>query len=230
MAQPAAELVQVTEKTRRVLLVDDHDVVRKGLRLLIERELGVEVLEAATAADGVTWGRDPSIDLVLLDVRMPERDGLWVLDEIRKARPEVPVIMLSTYTDEDYVYRSIEAGANGYLPKEASTHQLREAVETALHHRGLYLHPSVAHRALRRRRDGERYEEMLSERELAVLQLVADGETNERIAATLYVSEKTVKSHLSSIYRKLEVTNRTQAASKAIREKIVRDADAAPVA
>lgn len=205
----------------KVLLADDHDVVRKGLRLLLETHFPFDVVEVSTAPDAVAYARAGDVDLVFLDVRFPEKDGLWALAEIRKERPDLPVLMLSTFGDDDYVHRAVESGAQGYVLKEATTHQLREAVDTALDGKGLYLHPSVAQRFLLRRRSEERYGDALTDRERQVLQLVAEGATNETIADTLYVSEKTVKSHLSSIFRKLEVTNRTQAASKALREGIV---------
>lgn len=206
----------------KVLLVDDHDVVRKGLRLLLENHFPFEVLEAATADDGIRSASDPEIGLVFLDVRLPGKDGLQALAEIRADRPDLPILMLSTFDDDDYVHTAIEEGAQGYVLKEASTHQLREAIDTALSGTGLYLHPSVAQRFLLRRRSEERYAGSLTGRELEVLKLVAEGATNDDIASKLFVSEKTVKSHLSSIFRKLEVTNRTQAASKALREGIVR--------
>jgi DNA-binding NarL/FixJ family response regulator len=205
---------------RKVLLADDHDVVRRGLSLLLESQFGLEVIEASNAQDAVAFARDPSVDLALLDVRLPGHDGLWALREIRSVRADLPVVMLSTFSDADYVQTAIEFGANGYILKEASTQQLRDALKTALSGDGLYLHPSVAHRVLQRRRSIERARG-LSDRELEVLRLVAVGSTNDDIATKLFLSEKTVKSHLSSIFRKLEVTNRTQAAAKALREGIV---------
>jgi len=205
----------------KVVLVDDHDVVRKGLRLLLENHFPFEVTEGRTAEEAVTWAQDPEVGLVLLDVRFPGNDGLWALAEIRKIRPDIPILMLSTFSDDEYVRRAIEGGANGYVLKEASTHQLREALDTALNGAGLYLHPSVAQRYLLRRRSEEKYASSLTDRELEVLKLAAEGATNDTIAKKLFVSEKTVKSHLSSIFRKLDVTNRTQAAAKALREGIV---------
>ncbi|MGH3442212.1 MAG: response regulator [Nitriliruptorales bacterium] len=220
-ATPGAD-AEVTEETAlTILLVDDHEVVRKGLRLLLEKVLGYEVVEASSAlqALAVVDGRRP--DLVLLDARMPEHDGVWALERILELAPNLPVIMLSTYDSADYVDGALEGGAAGYLLKDASSHQLREAVEIALEGRGVYLHPAVAQRALARRRGADRLAHPLSERELEVLARIALGDTNEEIAAALVVSEKTVKSHLSSIFRKLGVSNRTEAASKAIRERLV---------
>ena len=205
-----------------ILLVDDHDVVRQGLRLLIETRLGFRVIEASSAQEALAAARGDAVDLVLLDARMPEHDGIWALQRLREAHPNLPVLVLSTYDTEDYVEGALEAGASGYVLKEASTTQLGEAIETALSGRGVYLYPAVAQRVLARsHRPAGGGEEGLSERELQVLALLSEGATNEEIAGRLFLSEKTVKSHLSSIFRKLAVTNRTQAAAKAIRDRLV---------
>lgn len=207
---------------RTALLVDDHPVVREGICLLLETLLGLEVIQAASGMEALTIAGSREVDVVLLDARMPDNDGVWTLKELKKVRPELPVLMLSTYDTEEYVDKALEAGAAGYLLKEASSQQLSEAIETALSGRGVYLHPSVAQRVLaRRQQQTERAANPLSRRELEVLQLLAAGATNDDIARTLFLSEKTVKSHLSNIFRKLAVTNRTQAAAKAIRENMV---------
>lgn len=205
----------------RALLVDDHEVIRKGIAMLLEAEFSLDVVEAATAEDAVRWARDEKVGLIFLDVRLRGHDGLWALAQIRDARPDVPVLMLSTFDDQDAVQTAIETGANGYLLKEATTSQLADAINTAVDAGGLYLHPSVAHKVFQLRQSDGRGEIDLSDRERAVLNRVVDGATNEKIASELYVSEKTVKSHLSSIFRKLEVTNRTQAAAQAIRDGLV---------
>lgn len=204
----------------RVLLADDHEVVRHGLRLLVEDLFGFEVVEASTAADAVAWGKDLSIDLVLLDVRLGQPDGLWALDEIRKIRPTVPVVMLSTFSDADFIQRAIDLGANGYVLKEASTSQLREAIDIAITGRGLYLYPAAALAVARRRSAADAAQ--LSEREHQIVELLAQGHSNEDIGSRLFLSEKTVKSHLSTIFKKLGVTNRTQAVALALREGIVK--------
>lgn len=207
---------------RSVLLVDDHSVVREGIRLLLETLLKMKVLEAASGPEALSVLGSESVDVVLLDARMPEHDGIWTLNKIREAYPDLPVLMLSTYDTEEYVDQSLAAGAAGYLLKEASSQQLAEAIDTALNGRGVYLHPAVAQRVLARGRGEEKDGQGLSERELEVLALLAKGATNDEIAQALFLSEKTVKSHLSSIFRKLRVSNRTQAASKAIRERLVK--------
>lgn len=219
--EPAGDVAGGEPPPLTILLVDDHEVVRHGLRLLLEKVLGYEIREASSALQALAIVDEQRPDLVLLDARMPEHDGIWALERIREMEPDLPVIMLSTYDSADYVDGALEGGAAGYLLKDASSQQLREAIETALEGRGVYLHPAVAQRALARRRGSEKLSHPLSERELEVLARIALGATNEDIAAALVVSEKTVKSHLSSIFRKLGVSNRTEAASKAIRERLV---------
>lgn len=207
---------------KTVLLVDDHSVVREGIRLLLETLLKMRVVEASSGPEALSVLGSETVDVVLLDARMPEHDGIWTLHKIRESYSDLPVLMLSTYDTEEYVDQSLAAGAAGYLLKEASSQQLAEAIETALTGKGVYLHPAVAQRVLARGRGEEKDGQGLSERELEVLQLLAKGSTNDEIASALFLSEKTVKSHLSSIFRKLRVTNRTQAASKAIRERLVK--------
>lgn len=206
---------------RKVAVIDDHDVVRRGLCLLLQSQFGFQVVEGSNAWDALHWGKDESVDLVLLDVRLGEKDGIWALGQLREVRPKLPIIMLSTYPSPDYVQAAIDGRANGYLLKEASIGQLQEAITTALSSGDLYLHPGVTQALIKRQTQTTHYAELLSDREMAVLELVSEGATNDEIAGTIHVSEKTVKSHLSSIFRKLEVSNRTQAAAKALREGIV---------
>lgn len=202
-----------------LLLVDDHELIRSGLRLLLEAVLGHEVMEASSGEEALAAVRSKRFDVVLLDVRMPGKDGLWTLEQIRAIDPETPVLMLSTFDDEESIRGSLRRGAAGYLLKEADVAQVAEAIETARSRRGVYLHPVAAERVVWRQFTGLRDE--LTERELDVLRLLVDGATNEEIAARLCVTEKTVKTHLSSIFRKFGVPNRTLAATKAIREGIV---------
>lgn len=214
------ELAAPVDRPYRILLIDDHDVVRRGLCLLLETVLKYQVTEAGSALEGLAVARRGDIDLVLVDARMPDRDGIWALREIRKACPTLPVIVLSTYDSEEYVEGALEAGAAGYLLKEATTEQLNDAINTALHGKGIYLYPAVAQRMLVRTRRANSID-ALSAREQEVLELLAHGATNSIIAEKLFVSEKTIKTHLASIFRKLGVTNRTQALSKAMRERLV---------
>ncbi len=204
----------------RLLLVDDHEVVRNGLRMLLEAALGCHVDEASGALEALARIEAAPPDVVLLDARMPEHDGIWALQQIRGRFEQIPVIILSTYDSADYVDGAIEHGASGYLLKDASSQQLAEAITTATEGRGLYLHPQVARRLVGRRTDA-RGGLALSERESQILQELVTGRSTDEIAATLFMSPATVKSHLTSIFRKLGVANRTQAVSRALRDGIV---------
>lgn len=207
--------------TPAVLLVDDHEVVRQGLRLLLESVLGFTVREAGDAVRALASIEEDRPDVVLLDARMPERDGIWTLKAIRAEHTDLPVIMLSTYDSEEYVEPALEHGAVGYLLKDASADQLREAIETATDGAGTYLHPAVAQRLFARRGEHTGPGGPLSERELDILRLLVEGARNEEIAQQLHLAEATVKSHLTSVFRKLGVSNRTQAVAKALHDGIV---------
>ena len=223
---PRAKAVSADAEQRRVysvLVVDDHELMRAGLRLLVESCLGHHVSEAPSAGEALDMIREDPPDVVFLDVRMPGLDGLWLLDRLREEHPNVPVLMLSTFDEGEHIQSALTRGAAGYVLKEASVHQVEEAIETAVDGRGVYLHPVAAQRLLDTRR--HKAIEQLTERERDVLTLLVKGETNDSIATSLFVTEKTVKTHLSAIFRKLGVTNRTQAATRAIREGIATPVD-----
>lgn len=205
-----------------ILLVDDHEVVRKGLRLLLETVLGYEVTEAASGDEALSCINTRIPDLVLLDARMPERDGIWTLQRIRQDHDSLPVIILSTYDTSDYVNGAIDNGADGYLLKDASSQQLREAIDSALAGDGLYLQPQVARRLFERQGRSDDLAD-LSQRELTVLTELVSGRSTNEIGAELHLAPKTVKAHLTSIFRKLGVSNRTQAVAKALREGLTDD-------
>lgn len=206
----------------RVLLVDDHEVVRNGLRLLLETVLGFAVAEAGSGPEALTRAVEHRPDVVLLDARMPEHDGIWTLRALRQAHPDLPVIMLSTYDSSDYVEGAIAHGAAGYLLKDASSDQLLEAIRTATTDAGLYLHPQVAQRLVGRNA-GVVAQPDLSAREQDVLVALVAGHSTDDIGARLHLAPTTVKTHLTSIFRKLGVANRTQAVAKALREGLVDD-------
>lgn len=208
---------------KKVLLVDDHEMVRRGLRLLLETAFDHTVFEASCADEALSIAGMTDLDLVLLDARLPQHDGIWILKRLSAKKPDLPVIMLSTYQTDDYINDALDAGACGYVLKDSSIDQLRDAITTALDGEGLYLHPSVTHIALARERRlrANRLENDLTERELEVLHLVVEGATNQEIADRLFVSEKTVKAHVSSIFRKLMVANRTQAVARALSHRLV---------
>jgi len=204
----------------RVLLVDDHPVVRQGLRALLSTQDGIEVVgEADDGEAAVAAAERLSPDVVLMDVVMPGMDGIEALRRIGERRPQTRVVMLTSYADERRAMEAVDAGASGFLLKDASPRDVAAAIRAA--HRGeAVLHPSGAAKLLAERRRPPAAHADLTARELEVLRLIARGLQNKQIAAQLHVSEKTVKTHVSAILRKLDVTDRTQAAMYAVRERL----------
>lgn len=206
----------------RVLVVDDQRLVREGIASLLDIQEGVAVV--GTAVDGqeaVEKATELSPDIVLMDVRMPVMDGIAAARQIRRQHPECQVLMLTTFDDEEYVIRSLQAGASGYLLKDIPAEDLAQAIR--LTHAGIYqLSPTVAGKLIGQL--GARVEtpappsadvaatHNLTERELEVLRLIATGATNREIADQLVVSEGTVKNHVSSILSRLGLRDRIQAA------------------
>lgn len=213
--------------TLRLLLVDDHEVVRLGLRALLEGELDITVVgEAGTAADAVRMIDRMQPDLVLMDVRLPDQSGITACQQIRQRWPTVQVLMLTSFADEDLVLEAISAGAAGYVLKQVGTNDLLHAVR-AVGRGDAVLDPTVTRQLLAwvRRAEHEAHGaafQDLSERELDVLALIAEGKTNAEIAAALILSEKTVRNHVSTILEKLHLTNRIEAATYAVRHHIER--------
>jgi DNA-binding NarL/FixJ family response regulator len=210
----------------RVLLVDDQHLIREALATLVTTVFGYEVIQAASGAEAcATVERHPP-DVVLLDVRMPEMDGITTLRRIKRAAPNVAVVMLSAFADAWEIREALDAGANGFIIKSATPAQLHEAVATAVAHDGVYVHPHAQEQLLWSRRDG-RVAPKLSARERMVLARACEGATNEEIGRAMSISRKTVKAHMSQIFRKLDVANRTEAVALAIREHLV--GDGAPI-
>jgi len=204
----------------RVLLVDDHPVVRQGLRALLSTQDGIDVVgEAADGEAAVAAAERLSPDVVLMDVVMPGIDGVEALRRICERRSQTRVVMLTSYADERQAMEAVDAGASGFLLKDASPRDVVAAIRAA--HRGeAVLHPSVAAKLLAERRRPPAAHADLTARELEVLRLIARGLQNKQIAAQLHLSEKTVKTHVSAILRKLGVADRTQAAMYAVRERL----------
>ncbi|HWL89762.1 MAG TPA: response regulator transcription factor [Actinomycetota bacterium] len=209
-----------------ILIVDDHALVRRGLHYVVKEGFpDAEVTEAESAAAALEHiNNGVAIDLALVDVRMPDLDGLELLRALKVERPEMPVVMLSTYDNAPYVKRALADGASGYLLKDATPEDLSQAINVALSGSGNVLSPRVIqnlfeeHEASGRDHgaNGRRGEYNLTQREHDILELLAEGRANREIAQHLYLSEKTVKAHLAAIFRKLGVTNRTQAAMMAV--------------
>jgi NarL family two-component system response regulator LiaR len=207
----------------RVLLADDHPVVRQGLRTFLELQDDVEIVgEAGDGAEAVAVAARALPDVVLLDLVMPGMDGVDAIRGVRSASPGTRVVVLTTFSDDRKVVDSIKAGAAGYLLKDVRPPDLAEAVR-AVHRGESVLHPRVGGKLMREVARPPRAcaVESLSERELDVLRLLATGLPNREIAARLVLSEKTIKTHVSSILAKLEVSDRTQAALYAVREGLV---------
>ena len=205
----------------RILVADDHAVVRAGLTQLIATFEGAELVgAAANGREAVQLCAERHPDVVLMDLEMPEVDGIEATRAIRTAHPDVAVVVLTSFSDRDRILRALDAGAAGYLLKDAEPDELLRAVHAAA--RGeAPLDPKAA-RALLSARRAPSAAESLSEREREVLAMVAEGLPNKVIAQRLAISEKTVKAHLTSVYRQIGVTDRTQAALWAQRHDATR--------
>lgn len=197
----------------RVLIVDDHPVVRDGLRSVIDGEPDMEVAgEAGHGAEALARAAATPVDVVLMDLRMPTMGGVEAIEHLRRTAPSVRVLVLTTFDTDRDVLPAIEAGATGYLLKDTPREELLRAVRAA--HRGeAVLSPAVAGRLMGQVRHPA--QDTLSSRELEVLRLIAEGSTNREAAQQLFISEATVKTHLLHIYAKLEVRDRASAVAAA---------------
>lgn len=200
-----------------VLIADDHPVVREGLRALIDRRPDMTVVaEATTGQEAVLAFRLHRPDVVLMDLRMPELDGVHAISEILDHAPGARIVVLTTYDDEDDVHRALRAGAKGYVLKDVPREVLLECIR-AVHSGRTYIQGTVAARLADHLSMAE-----LTARELEVLRHAAAGEPNKRIAVELGIAEGTVKTHIISVLRKLEAADRTQAVTIALRRGILR--------
>jgi len=209
-----------------VLLVDDHEMVRRGVRAFLETRPDITVVaEAGSGEEAVRLAAEHAPDVALMDLIMPGMDGVEATRRLTAQSPRTNVIMLTSYHDDEHVFPAIRAGALSYVLKEVGPEELADAVRKAAAGEAV-LHPRVAARVVRElhgaRRDEPNAFRELSDRELEVLKLIADGLSNAEIASRLYVSEKTVKSHVSNILGKLHLADRTQAAVYAWRQGVVR--------
>ncbi len=209
----------------RILLVDDHEVVRLGLKSLIARHSGFEVVaEARTAREAVAEATRHEPDVVVMDIRLPGRSGIEATREITDKLPNTRVIMLTSYAEDEMLFDAIAAGASGYVLKQIGSGELMRALETVGRGESL-LDPAVTQKVFDRVRQAARKDEgaafeRLTERELEVLALIAEGKTNKEIAESIYLSEKTVRNYVSSVLHKLGMSTRSEAAVYAVRHNI----------
>ena len=205
----------------RILIVDDHAIVREGQRALIETEPGLELVgEAADGLEAVQLARSLQPDVIMIDLIMPRMGGIEAIEQIKSQNSAVNILVLTSFAEDEKVYSAIKAGALGYRLKDASPQELLTAIRE-VYQGEPSMDPAIAHklmRELQRSSDLPPTEEPLTEREVEVLKLVAQGKPNQEIAETLVISERTVRTHVSNILSKLHLANRTQAALYALRE------------
>ncbi len=200
----------------RILVVDDHHVVRQGLVALINSVEDMEVIaEAPDGRKGVDLHREHRPDVTIMDLRLPVLGGVEAIQEIRRASPQARVIVLTTFDGDENIYRALQAGARGYLLKDMFGDELMEAIR-AVHAGKTRIPPVVAQRLAERMNGSE-----LTTRELDVLRLIVAGKSNKEIGNELHISEATVKTHINNLLGKMGVSDRTQAATTAIQRGLV---------
>jgi len=212
----------------KIVIVDDHEMVRNGLSVMLEREEDFTVIgEANNGKEAVELVGKLQPDVVLMDLRMPEMDGVEAMRQIRANDDSVEFLVLTTFDSDEYIFDAIEAGAKGYLLKDTSREELFKAVRTVNRGESL-IEPAVVSRVLDRltqlsQRVARGPDPLtLSDRELEVLQLMAKGSANKQIAGDLSITESTVKTHVANIFQKLEVSHRTEAVTKAMSQGIIK--------
>lgn len=217
--------VQCMTSKQRILLVDDHEVVRLGLKSLLERHPNFEVIaEAGTAREAMEMVETYSPDVVVLDIRLPGGSGIEVCEEISQRFPESKVIMLTSYAEDEMLFSAIRAGASGYVLKQIGGEDLVRAIEAVGRGEAL-LDPAVTQRIFQEVRKAAKEEEAsafsaLTQQERHVLLLVSEGKTNREIAKALFLGEGTVRNYVSSILSKLGVSNRAEAAAYAVEHNL----------
>lgn len=216
-----------TMKKIKVVIVDDHALIREGIKKLLELEENFEI--AALAGDGyeaLEVIKDVRPDVVLLDINMPNMNGIDCLKQIKSLYPDTKVIMLTIHEDAEYLIETINIGAEGYVLKDADVSSLVKAIQKVVQGE-VYIHPTLSGILVREyKRKDRNIEDVignnLTKREYEVIRLISKGYNNKEIAIELFISEKTVKNHVSNIFKKIKVTDRTQAALYAIKHNITK--------
>jgi NarL family two-component system response regulator LiaR len=209
----------------RVLIVDDHAVVRTGLKVFLDLQPDMEVVgEAADGSEGVAMARRLEPDVVLMDLLMPNMDGVTAIGRIKAERPETEIVTMTSFIEEEKVTSALEAGASGYVLKDAEAEEVATAVRAA-HAGEVHLDPAVARLLAQRMRDRkspkDELAEPLTEREKDVLRLLGQGMSNKEIGSALFITERTARTYVSNILGKLGLASRTQAALYAVEHKLV---------
>jgi DNA-binding NarL/FixJ family response regulator len=220
MLRYGAAMHAEAQRPLRVLLVDDHEVVRRGLRALLEAQDGIEVVgEVDTAADVVRQVGFNSPDVVVMDVRLPDGSGVEATRKVRQRFPDVAVLILSSFADEEALMSSIEAGASGYLLKRIDTEAIVNAVRAVGAGESL-LDPAMTEKLFTNLRDADHDDDLISKlsgQERRILTRLAEGKTNREIADEMYLAEKTVKNYVSNLLAKMGMARRSEAAAYAAR-------------
>ena len=209
----------------RVLIVDDHAVVRTGLKVFLDLQPDIEVVgEAADGSEGVAMARRLQPDVVLMDLLMPNMDGVTAIGRIKAEHPEIEIVTMTSFIEEEKVTSALEAGASGYVLKDAEAEEVAAAVRAA-HAGEVHLDPAVARLLAQRMRDRkspkDELAEPLTDREKDVLRLLGQGMSNKDIGSTLFITERTARTYVSNILGKLGLASRTQAALYAVEHKLV---------
>jgi len=204
------------ERKIRVLIADDHSLMRQGLKKLLELEKDLEIIGVAVdGEDALKKSIDLKPDVLLLDINMPNMNGIQTLRRIKDMGLATKVIMLTIHDDREYLFETVNIGAEGYVLKDADTDSLVKAIKD-VYNGGTYIHPTLASEFVkeyqRRDKSDEDNSVKLTKREYEVISLIAEGLNNREIAEQLFISEKTVKNHVSNIFKKINVNDRTQAA------------------
>lgn len=210
--------------TVKIMITDDHSMIREGLKNLLELEGDIEVIaEAVDGEDCLEKLRHLSPDVLLLDINMPKKNGLEVLQSLKEKRSKLKVLILTVHNEIEYLLKAVEIGVNGYILKDSESSELKKAIFAIMNGEN-YIQPSLIpllnSKMIEKNEDEEKIK-ILTRRELEVLKLLAIGMYNKEVAEKLHISERTVKNHVSNIFKKLEVTDRTQAAVFAIRNNMV---------
>lgn len=208
----------------KVMIADDHSLIREGIKQLLEFDGSIEVVsEAANGVECLDKLENHIPDILLLDINMPEKNGLEVLDEIKKKEYDVKVLILTVHNELEYLLRAVDIGVDGYILKDSESAELKRAIRSIMSGENYIqasLIPALNNRLANRDIDKDKIDSLTS-RELEVLIQVANGMINKEIATSLNISERTVKNHVSNIFKKIDVSDRTQAAVFAIKNNII---------